>query len=233
MDANIDISRYKQQAARRAVEYVASGMVVGLGYGSTAAFAVQEVADQLRAGRLKNITAILCSAEMEPRARRLGIPLTSLDVQPVIDLTIDGADEVDPRLNLIKGGGGALLREKIVAQASRREIIIVDDTKLSPALGTHHPVPVEVLPFGWRAQVGYLETLGAQVVVRKADDGNLFLTDQKNMILDCDFGPIADPAGLAQALCGRAGIVEHGLFLGMAHQAIAGCSDGLKLLERP
>jgi ribose 5-phosphate isomerase A len=123
-----EIARYKQQAARRAVESVTSGMVVGLGYGSTAAFAVQEVADQIHAGRLKNITAILCSAEMEPRARRLGIPLTSLDVQPVIDLTIDGADEVDPRLNLIKGGGGAIGTVETVEYPDGRRLDIVYST---------------------------------------------------------------------------------------------------------
>ncbi len=227
-----ETSQYKQQAALRAVEYVTSGMVLGLGYGSTAAYAVQAVGERIHAGTLTGIWAILCSAVMEPTARRLGIPLTTLEDQPSIQLTIDGADEVDPQMNLIKGGGGALLREKIVAQASQREMIIVDESKLVPALGTHMPVPVEVVPFGWKTQAAFLESLGARVAVRKTPAGDLFLTDQRNWILDCTFGPIEDPARLANLLSQRAGIVEHGLFLGMATDLIVAGSSGVRHITR-
>jgi ribose 5-phosphate isomerase A len=172
------------------------------------------------------------SLQIEAEARRLGIPLTTLDEHPVVDLTIDGADEVDPDLNLIKGGGGALLREKIVAQASRREIIVVDESKLSPALGARWAVPVEVVPFGWRSQAAYLESLGAQPILRLNSDGTPFTTDQGNLILDCDFGPISQPAQLAARLSERAGIVEHGLFLGLATDVIVAGVEGVRHLER-
>jgi ribose 5-phosphate isomerase A len=205
-------------------------MVIGLGHGSTAGFALRRVAQLLRKGELQGIRGVPCSLEVEAEARRLGIPLTTLDEHPVLDLTIDGADEVDPALNLIKGGGGALLREKIVAQASRREIIVVDETKLSSALGTQWPVPVEVVPFGWRSQAAYLESLGAKIAVRQNDDGTLFQTDQGNLIVDCRFGPISDPGELAHRLKGRAGIVEHGLFLALATDVIAATSEGIRHL---
>lgn len=227
-----DNSKLKQQAAERAVEFVRSGMVVGLGHGSTAIFAVRRIAQLLHEGQLHDILGVPCSRQLEEDARRLGIPLTTLDEHPVIDLTIDGADEVDPHLNLIKGGGGALLREKIVAQASRREIIVVDESKLSPVLGTHRPVPVEVIPFGWRSQAAYLESLGARVEVRRNNDGTLFQTDQGNLILDCHFGPISDPTQLTTRLNERAGIVEHGLFLGLATDVIVGGVGGVRHLKR-
>ena len=227
-----DISQLKQQAAERAAEFVESGMVMGLGHGSTAIFAVRRIAELLNAGQLQNIVGVPCSSHVRDEARKLGIPLTTLDEHPIIDLTIDGADEVDPHLNLIKGGGGALLREKIVAQASRREIIVVDESKLSPALGTHWSVPVEVIPFGWRVQVSYLESLGARPVLRQSDDGNPFQTDHGNLILDCHFGPISDPTHLAAQLNQRAGIVEHGLFLELATDVIVACEQGVRHLKR-
>jgi ribose 5-phosphate isomerase A len=217
---NVDIARLKQQAAEHAVAFVTSGWIVGLGHGSTAAFAARRIALLLREGQLQEILAVPCSTQVEEEARRLGIPLTTLDEHPVVDLTIDGADEVDPHLNLIKGGGGALLREKMVAQASRREIIVVDESKLSPVLGTRWPLPVEVIPFGWRAQAVYLESLGAEPRLRCHSDGTPFKTDQGNLILDCYFGPISRPAELAARLSERAGIVEHGLFLGLATDLI-------------
>jgi ribose 5-phosphate isomerase A len=148
-----------------------------------------------------------------------------------IDLTIDGADEVDAELNLIKGGGGALLREKIVAQASRRVIIAVDDRKLSPRLGTHCPLPVEVLCFGWRSQLRYLESLKALITVRHNADGSLFITDTGNMLLDCGFGPVAKPAELDSALSSRAGVVAHGLFLGLATDLIIAGKGGVQHLR--
>ncbi len=223
-----ELSRLKQQAAEAAVEFVESGMVVGLGHGSTAAFAVYRIAELHRDGRLRDILGVACSCQVEDEAKRLGIPLTTLDEQPTVDLTIDGADEVDADLNLIKGGGGAMLREKIVAQASRREIIVVDESKLSRALGTHSVVPVEVVPFGLKVQVAYLKSLGARPILRQKGDGTPFKTDQGNLILDCRFDPIQDPTQLAARLNERAGIVEHGLFLGLATDVIVAGSKGIR-----
>jgi len=222
----------KQKAAEHAVEYVKSGMIVGLGHGTTAAFAVKHIARLLKIGELHNILGIPCSIQVEDEARYLGIPLTTLEEHPIIDITIDGADEVDPNLDCIKGGGGALLREKIVAQASRREIIVVDESKLSPALGTRWPVPVEVIPFGWRSQATFLESLGAHVSVRHALDRKKFFTDQGNLLLDCNFGPIQQPIQLARELIQRIGIVEHGLFLGLTQDVIVAGKNGVRHLTR-
>jgi len=222
----------KQQAADQVLTYIESGMIVGLGAGSTAILAVRGLADKLSRGELSDIQGIPCSRVIEAEAARLGIPLTTLEDHPVIDLTFDGADEVDPALNLIKGGGGALLREKIVAQASRYEIIIVDESKLSPALGTHWAVPVEVIPFGWRTQAAYLESQGAQIRLRPGDDGAPFKTDQGNYILDSAFGPIGDPVGLGARLDARTGIVAHGLFLGLANKVIVAGASGIRYLKR-
>ena len=229
---NIAISQLKRQAGEYAVKYVESGMVVGLGHGSTAVFAVRRIASLLRDGQLRDILGVPCSVLVERESRQLGIPLTTLDEHPVVDLTIDGADEVDPQLNLIKGGGGALLREKIVAQASQREIIVVDDSKLSPALGTSWSVPVEVISFGLRSQVAYLESLGGCPVLRQSNDGTLFETDQGNVILDCHFGPISQPDHLAIRMNERAGIVEHGLFIDLATDVIVATSQGIRHLRR-
>ena len=223
---------FKQQAAERAVEFVESGMVIGLGHGSTAIFAIRRIAELLKAGALKAILGVPCSAQVEAEALQLGIPITTLEEHPVIDLTIDGADEVDPNLDLIKGAGGALLREKIVAQVSLREIIVIDESKLSPALGTHRALPVEVTPFGWRAQATYLESIGAKVSVRQTETGTFSKTDQGNLILDCTFGPIEQPALLGTALSERAGIVEHGLFLGLTTDVIVGGAEGIRHLTR-
>ncbi len=224
--------QYKQRAAEEAVEFIDAGMVVGLGHGTTAIFAVRRIAELLKAGSLKNILGVPCSAQVEKEAVRLGIPLTTLEEHPVIDVTIDGADEVDPSLDLIKGAGGALLREKIIAQASHREIIIVDESKMSPVLGTRKELPVEAVPFGLRTQIEYLNSLGARVSVRQAGDGSLFKTDYGNVILDCAFGPIAQAALLAARLSERAGIVEHGLFLGLATDVIVAGDKGVRHLRR-
>jgi ribose 5-phosphate isomerase A len=226
-----DAAALKQQAGEQAASLVRSGMVVGLGTGSTAIFAIRRIAARLRAGDLNEILAIATSRATEAAARALGISMLTDDIPREIDLTIDGADEVDPALDLIKGGGGALLREKIVAQASHRVVIVVDERKLSPRLGTHWPLPVEVLEFGWRSQARYLGTLGATVVPREGDSGP-YRTDQGNMILDCRFGPIADPAGLAGKLQSRAGIVGHGLFIGIASDMIVAGEAGFRHFRR-
>jgi ribose 5-phosphate isomerase A len=225
-------ARYKQEAAEFAVQFIQSGMTVGLGTGTTAIFATRRIAELLKNGQLSQIVAFATSKAVWQEAVKLGIPMLTEDLPQEIDVTIDGADEVDPKLNLIKGGGGALLREKIVAQASGREIIIVDESKLSPQLGTRWPVPVEVLPYGWQSQARYLASLGAEVVVRKTPEGREFRTDQDNMILDCPFGPIGDLEGLAQLLATRAGLVEHGLFINLAQDVIVAGPGGIKHLKR-
>jgi ribose 5-phosphate isomerase A len=225
-------AQFKEEAAKRAVQFVQSGMRVGLGTGSTAIFATRRIAELLQTGELSEIVAFATSKATAEEAVRLGIPLLPDDLPEDLDVTIDGADEVDPEMNLIKGGGGALLREKIVAQVSRREIIVVDETKPSPRLGTHWPVPAEVIPFGWRSQARYLESLGARYTIRKNHDGKQFVTDSGNMILDCHFGPIADARQLAVALNSRAGIVEHGLFIGLATDLIVAGASGVQYRMR-
>jgi ribose 5-phosphate isomerase A len=220
----------KQAAAEYAVRYVRSGMTVGLGTGSTAIFAIRHIGALLQTGELKNIVGFATSRASWDAAVELKIPMLTEDLPKAINVTIDGADEVDPKLNLIKGGGGALLREKLVAQATAREIIVVDESKLSPRLGTLHVLPIEVLPFGWRSQARFLESLGAKFVVRQTPDGKEYRTDQGNMILDCDFGPIAGPAELASKLEARAGIVEHGLFLNLTHSVVVSSPTGVREL---
>jgi ribose 5-phosphate isomerase A len=222
----------KQQAADSAVNYIEPGMVIGLGHGSTAIFAIRRIAHLLKIGQLADIVAIPCSRAVEQEAINLGIPLTSFEQHSRIDVTIDGADEVDPNLDLIKGGGGALLREKIVAQATRREIIVVDERKLVPVLGERFAVPVEVVPFGWHSQITYLEDLGASWKLRRNPDESVFVTDQGNYILDCNFGPIQNPLTLAQNLDRLATVVEHGLFLNIATDVIVAGRDGIRHLKR-
>ncbi len=226
------VEQLKKAAADTAVSHIKSGMVVGLGTGSTAIWGVRRLAELLDTGELNDIVAIPTAERTAKAARALGIPLTTLDQHPQIDITFDGADEVDPQLNLIKGGGGALLREKIVAQASRRNITIVDHSKLSAQLGTLFALPVEVVPFAWQTQVTFLQNLGATVTIRREDDGNKYKTDQGNYILDCAFTPIADCYQLNTRLNGRAGIVEHGLFLDLATDVIVAAPGAIQHLKR-
>jgi ribose 5-phosphate isomerase A len=227
------IEQYKQQAAERALEFVFSGMIVGLGTGSTAIYATRRLGRLLRDGLLHHIVGVPTSAATAVAAEQLRIPLLANDLAREIDITIDGADEVSPELDLIKGGGGAMLREKIVAQASHRLIIVVDDSKLSPTLGAHSAVPVEVVRFGWRSQADYLHNLGAEVTLRTLPGDVPFVTDQGNLILDCAFGLISDPAGLAARIRARAGVVEHGLFVGLTSGLIVAGADGLRHLVAP
>lgn len=223
--------QYKQQAAQAAVEFIQSGMVLGLGHGSTVHYVLETIAANLKSGELEDLTCIPVSSQTEAEANRLDLPLGDLNELNSIDLTIDGADEVDPQLNLIKGGGGALLREKVVAQASRREIIVVDEGKLSDTLGTKHALPIEVAPFGWKAQIDFVKTLGGRGELRLHAMGKPALSDQGAYLLDCDFGPIVDPAALARSLEARGGILEHGLFLGLATDVIVAGPNGLRHLK--
>jgi ribose 5-phosphate isomerase A len=219
---------YKQQAAVAAVELVQSGMILGLGHGSTAKYAIDAVANKIKIGDLNDVVAIPCSKQTEADMKRLGIPVGDLNSFPRIDITIDGADEVDPDLNVIKGGGGAVLREKIVAQVSKRYVIIVDDEKLSPSLGTKFFIPLEILPFGWERQLDYITSIGGVPTLRKGSKGLPVLSDQGNYLLDCKFGPISDLEKLAKQLEGRSGILEHGLFLNLATDVIAAGPGGIQ-----
>lgn len=228
----MDVMQFKQQAGETAANCVVSGTIVGLGAGSTALRAIKHIAHRLQTGDLTDILGVPCSLQVEADAHTLGIPLTTLNEHPIIDLTIDGADEVDPNFELIKGGGGALLREKMVAQASRREIIVVDESKLSDYLGIQWPIPIEILEFGWGATAHYLTQIGGTPVRRLNEDGSPFYTDQGNLILDTRFPPIKDPATLANYLNTRAGIIEHGLFLGLATDVIVAGTDGVRHLQR-
>ena len=225
------IEELKRQAAERAVEYIQSGMVVGLGTGSTAVFAVRRIGDLLAGGQLQRIVGIPTAEVTARAAERAGVPLGTLDDHPSVDVTIDGADEIDPHLNLIKGLGGALLREKIVAAASRQLIIIADDSKRVEQLGTRAPVPVEVVPFARRPVAAYLASLGARVIERHKD-GQPFITDEGNIILDCHFPGLPNPLEIAQLIRAQPGVVEHGLFLGMATEAIVAGKRGVVVLER-
>lgn len=223
----------KRQAAVYAVDtFVRSGMILGLGSGTTALEAVRYIGAALQSGTLANIVGVPCSIWIEEHAIAAGVPLTTLEQNPQVDLTIDGADEVDPNLDLIKGGGASLLREKIVAQATRHEVIIVDESKISEGLGIRFPLPVEVVPFGWTTQDAFLRSLGAQTSLRLTSDGQPHITNQGNYIIDCDFGRIPDPYALAEMLQRRAGIVEHGLFLGIARDVIVSGRDGVRHLTR-
>jgi ribose 5-phosphate isomerase A len=216
----------KEAAARASLRLVREGDIVGLGTGSTAAYAVRFLGERVQAG-LK-IRGIPTSIHTQELAASLGIPLTTLDEFQEIDITIDGADELDPELRLIKGGGGALLREKIVASATRKLVIIADSSKQVPVLGKF-PVPVEVIRFAGALVAKKIAALGAAVKVRRDSSGNFFISDEGNHILDCDFGRIADPPALARELNAIPGVVEHGLFIGMA--AVALIAQGDQVLE--
>jgi ribose 5-phosphate isomerase A len=226
------IQEFKTQAAKEAVTFLKSGMIVGLGTGSTATIAIKIISQLLQAEALDDILGIPSSVKTARLAQELGIPLTSLEEHPEIDVTIDGADEVDPELNLIKGGGGALLKEKILAQASKEVIIVVDESKLSPKLGTKWALPVEVLPFAWKTEAYFLESLGAAAAIRKLSDETLYKTDQGNLIIDANFGEIQQPDALAQKLQERAGIIEHGLFIGLASMVISSGKSGIQKLTK-
>ena len=214
-----------------AVAMVEDGMVVGLGTGSTAIFAIDGLIDRVRGGL--RMTGIATSDRSARQARAGGITLTDFAHHARLDLTIDGADEIaGASLHLIKGLGGALLREKIVAAASERLVIIADEPKLVPQLGGTAPVPVEVVAFGWETTAGRLDRLGANPVLRVGSDGDPFRTDSGNLILDCDFGLIADPAGLERDLASTIGVIESGLFIGLTTTALVATVNGIVRLDR-
>lgn len=226
-----DQDHQKQAAAEAAVAMVEDGMVIGLGTGSTAHFAIDALIRRVRDGL--QIRAIATSERSAEQARAGGIPLTTFAEHRRLDLTIDGADEIEiGSLNLIKGLGGALLREKIVASASNRLIIVADSSKLVERLGRTAPVPVEVVPFGWETTADRLRRLGTEPLARRDPSGQLFCTDGGNRILDCRFGLIGDPAALNQAIRQVVGVVETGLFIGMAALALVADDDGIQRIER-
>ena len=221
--------REKEAAARASLRFVKDGQVVGIGTGSTVAYFIPLLGEQVKNG-LK-IRGIPTSDRSKKRAESLGIPIATLDECPVIDVTVDGADEVDPQLRLIKGGGGALLREKIVASATRQLVIIADATKRVPVLGKF-PLPVEVIKFAQAVVAKRIQALGAEVSLRRDANGDPYLTDENNHILDCRFGQIPDPDGLARQLSDMPGIVEHGLFIGMASVGLVADGSGIVELRR-
>lgn len=220
----------KEAAARASLQYVCDGDVVGLGSGSTAAYAVRFLADRVRDGL--RIHGIPTSVQTWGLAASLGIPLATLDDFQKIDVTIDGADEVDPNLCLIKGGGGAFLREKIIASASRRLVIIVDSSKRVPVLG-RFPLPVEVVPFAQALVAKEIAALGASIAVRTSPNGQAFVTDEGHHILDCNFGQIPDPPELSRKLKDIPGIMEHGLFIGMAKVVLVGRDSTVQEIHAP
>lgn len=216
----------KEAAARASLQFVKDGQVVGLGTGSTAAFFIKLLGQEVKRGlRVRGIPTSVRSREL---ALSLGIPLTSLDECQDIAVTVDGADEFDPQLRLIKGGGGALLREKIVASASRQLVIVTDETKRVQVLGKF-PLPVAVIPFAQALVAKRIAAMGAEVRLRRDDAGQIYLTDERNYILDCSFGEIPDADGLARRLSDMPGIVEHGLFIGMASVVVM--AKGSEILE--
>ncbi len=225
---SIELSELKKAAAHKAVEQIKSGMIIGLGTGSTSVFAIRRIGELITEGVLKNIKGIPSSKQSEKEAEMCGVPLTTFDEVQKIDITIDGADEVDAQLNLIKGGGGALLREKVLAQATSKQIIVIDETKLSKVLGTKWHVPIEVIQFAAEVEKKFLESLGAVVKLRTEGEVKKFITDEGNFILDANFGEIKNPKSLAAKLEARAGIVEHGLFLDLADEVIVASESVIK-----
>lgn len=231
----MNIDAQKRAAAARAVEFVRPGMRVGLGTGSTAKHFVDLIGERVRDGL--DIVAVPTSEATRTQAIQCGIPLTTLDETPALDLTVDGADEIGPGLVLVKGGGGALLREKIVADASARLVVIADESKYVDALG-RFPLPIEIAPFGYGATekaihkaISSIQPLGA-LPLRRTKDGHAFVTDGGHWIIDAALGRIDDPKGLAQALSAVPGVMEHGLFIDLAHVAIIGGPDGVRFVER-
>ena len=219
----------KRIAAEKAVELIEDGMIVGLGTGSTVKYALEKIGERVSKGL--NIQGIPTSNQTKKLAIKYNIPLTSLAEHPEIDLTIDGADEIDSDLNLIKGGGGALTREKIIAFHSKKLLIIADDSKVVKSLGIDFPLPVEIVKFAWQATKKSLETFECECTLRKIFD-DPFITDNGNYIIDCEFDRIANPEELEREINLIPGVVENGLFIGLADKAIVGSTQGIMTLEK-
>lgn len=226
-----DVQQLKHEAGLRAVEYVRDGMCVGLGTGSTAEHAVREIGRRVAEGlRVRGVPTSEKTAQL---ARALGIPLTTLEEVDHLDVTIDGADEIElATLSAIKGLGGALLREKIVALATLEEILIVHETKVVPQLGDHTPLPVEVVPFGWGRTCAALTALGCEPHRRNTPTGEPYITDSGNYLIDCRFPGISDPAALGDSIKRITGVVDHGLFVGIIRRAIVAGASGVRVVER-
>jgi ribose 5-phosphate isomerase A len=223
----------KSAAAKEAAVAVQSGMRLGLGTGSTIAHFLRFLAERIKSGEVEDVVGVPTSLRTASACEELGISLSTLEELMTLDLTVDGADEVDPELGLIKGLGGALLREKMVAQASRDLLIIVDDTKIVRKLGTKGPLPVEVIPFSWKSHAPFLHALGAEPELHRDEDGTPYVTDNHNYIVHCHFQEgIGDPRALESALAGRAGVVGTGLFLDMATAVVVASEDGIHTLTR-
>jgi ribose 5-phosphate isomerase A len=229
----------KKEAASFALNFVHNGMVLGLGSGSTTSYFVEMLGERLKTGELRDIRGVPTSKETAEQARNLGIPLTTLtDLAgetgaPRLHLTVDGADEVDPDLNLIKGLGQALLREKIIEIHTERFVVIVDESKIASRLGSHVPLPVEIVTFEAKVHVNWLNTQGCRAELWLEEDGSPVVTDNGNYLARCWFeGGITDAYKLAQILAERPGIVEHGLFLNMASEVIVASPEGVRILER-
>ena len=225
----MDKERFKKMAAEKAVEEIQPGAIVGLGTGSTVYYVLLALGEKVRDGL--NITGIATSKQAESISAKQGIPLSTLAEHPVIDLTIDGADEIDPSLNLIKGGGGALVREKIIAHASKRLVIVADDSKLVSVLGTTFALPVEVLQFGWEATQTAINNICGKSTMRYSGE-KPFLSDNGNYILDCRFDMIRQPAQIELQLNNLPGVVENGLFVSRADKAIIGTTSGVEIREK-
>jgi ribose 5-phosphate isomerase A len=234
MAATEDRDQRKREAAERALQFVKPGMKLGLGSGSTARHFVDLVGEKVKAGL--DIRCVATSEATAAQAKALGIPLGTLDDIPELDLTVDGADEIDPKLRLIKGGGGALLREKIVASASKRMVVIADSKKRVTQLGAF-PLPIEVVPFGLAATRRHIEhafaKLGLAGPMRLRGEASPFVTDGGHYILDCSLGSIGDPEALSEILSPIPGVVEHGLFIGLARTAIIAGAEGVEVLGDP
>jgi len=223
----------KQLAAKKALEFVESGMVLGLGTGSTIRFFINMLGEKIQSGELVDIVGVPTSEFTANQARNLNIPLTTLSNNSRLDLAVDGADEVDPDLNLIKGLGRALLREKIIEIHADRFIVIVDESKLVPKLGSQVPLPVEILPFEAEAHVNWLNTLGCRAELWLEENGSRVVTDNGNNLARCWFeSGIADSYEIARQLSFRPGVIEHGLFLDMVNQVFVATEDGIRVLER-
>lgn len=220
----------KRRAAEYAIAMVNNGQVVGLGTGSTAKFAIEGLGRRIREGL--SIRGVPTSVGTEKLASDAGIPLVELNEVLVVDITIDGADEVDPDFNMIKGGGGALTREKLVALASKKRVILVDESKLVSKLGESHSLPIEVLPFAWALSSRRLSELGCTTSLRDRA-GLPFVTDNGNYILDCDFGAMSDPATLESRIKLLPGVIENGLFIGIADTLVIGFDDRVEVRQRP